>query len=371
MTEPQPRVQRLLDDLTAGGRETGLQLTAYLDGERVIDAWSGLADPATGRPVDGDTLFTVFSVSKGITATALHILAERGAIADDDPIARHWPQFARHGKEGILVRHALSHTAGVPQMPAGMPIAAFLDWPGMGERITDLTPLWPPGETLAYHAMTFGWIVGGVAERADGRPFARIVAEEIAGPLGLDGLYFGVPDDALDRVATLEATPELLALPQSRIPNVVPDGAIAAETMNSAPVRRACLPGYGMIANARSLARVYAALIGAGVDGIRLVSPERMRAATTLQVDAIDAGSGERGCFALGYGLGGPDSAAGPRRSAFGHSGYGGAHAFADPDCGLAAALTKNRLVAHDRGTGTTWEIFQEVRAALGIPNAL
>src|SRR5262249_44695542 len=151
-----------------------------------------------------DTLFTVYSVSKGITATVLHVLAEHGKIAYDDPIAEHWPEFAQNGKDGVLIRHALSHTSGIPQMPPGTSFDDVLDWPGMCNRVAALIPLWPAGETLCYHAMTYGWIVGGVAERADGRPFTQIVDEELVQPLNLNGLFFGVPTADLGRGPSME-----------------------------------------------------------------------------------------------------------------------------------------------------------------------
>jgi CubicO group peptidase (beta-lactamase class C family) len=324
----------------------------------------------SGKPVDPGTLFTVYSTSKGIAATAVHILAEQGKITYHDSIARHWPEFGRQGKNGVLVRHALSHTAGLPKLPPGTTDDDVTDWVAMCQRVAVLAPLWPPGQQLAYHALTYGWIVGGVAERADGRPFPRIVADELAAPLGLDGLYFGVPEDALDRVATLVEAPDLLSAPPGPIPDAAPPGSLSAGQMNRAEVRRACLPAYGLCANARSLARVYAALIGDGVDGIRLLPPERVRQATALQVEGIDAVGGQPQRFALGYSLGGPDSAAGPRRTAFGHRGYGGAYAFADPDYGLAVGLTKNRLVLNVPNQDSTWRILHAVRESLGIPDA-
>lgn len=112
MADAQAAVQAVLDELVERDQERGLQVAAYLDGELVVDAWSGIADPATGREVDGDTLFTVFSTTKGFTATVIHLLAERGLLDYDTPIARYWPEFAAHGKAGITVRHALTHTAG-------------------------------------------------------------------------------------------------------------------------------------------------------------------------------------------------------------------------------------------------------------------
>src|ERR687898_834281 len=179
----QRSTQQLLDDLVGSGAELGLQVAAYHHGALVVDAWAGIADPATGTPVDRDTLFTVYSVSKGITATAVHILAERGTLAYEDPIARHWPEFGRHGKAGIHLRHALSHTAGLPQMPPGYGSYEVTDWSAMCDRI--------------------------------------------ATPLALNGLYFGVPASELSRVATLVEAPEPpgAAWPEPRIPDIVPDEA--------------------------------------------------------------------------------------------------------------------------------------------------
>ena len=292
MADPQATIQALLDDLVASGEERGLQVAVYHRGDLVVDAWAGIADAATGTPVTPETLFTVYSVSKGITATALHILAEQGKIAYDDPIAKHWPEFATNGKADILVRHALSHVAGVPQVPSGTTFDDVLEWSAMCDRVAALTPLWPAGETLCYHALTYGWILGGVAERADGRPFPRIVAEEIAQPLNLNGLYFGVPASELDRVATLEEQPALRDADPGAIPNIAPPGSIGDAQMNRPEIRQACLPAYGLCTTARSLARVYASLIGDGVDGVRLLPPDRVRQATTLEVEGLDASGG-------------------------------------------------------------------------------
>jgi CubicO group peptidase (beta-lactamase class C family) len=370
MADPQTTIQTMLDEYVASGEETGLQVAVYHHGDLVVDAWAGVADPASDAPVTPDTLFTVYSVSKGVTATVLHILADQGKIGYDEPIAKHWPEFSQHGKERTLVRHALSHLSGIPRMPPGASHGDVLDWAGMCDRVAALKPLWPAGETLCYHALTYGWIVGGVAERADGRPFTRIFEEELVQPLGLTGLFFGVPAAELGRAATMQESQELLDQPPGAIPDIIPAGAIGDAQMNRTEVRQACLPAYGLCANARSLAKVYASLIGDVGDGTRrLLPPDRVRRATTLQVDAVDAGSGDTNRFGLGYGLGGPDSSMGPRPSAFGHGGYGGAYGYADPEYGLAVGLTKNRLVVNDVGVGSTWHILRAIRASLGIPD--
>ncbi len=369
MADPQTTIQTMLDEYVASGEETGLQVAVYHHGNLVVDAVAGVADKTTGSPVTPDTLFTVYSVSKGVAATALHILAEQGKIGYDDPIAKHWPEFAQNGKDGALVRHALSHRTGIPHLPPGADLDTVTDWEGMCDRVAANTPLWAPGETLCYHALTYGWIVGGVAERADGRPFPRIVDEELVQPLNLNGLYFGVPTSELDRVAILEEAPELLVPEPGAIPDIAPEGSLSDAQMNRPEIRQSCLPGYGLCTTARSLAKLYASLIGDGVDGVRLLPPDRVRQATTLEVDDLDASGGFPLRFALGYGLGGPDSATGSRPTAFGHGGYGGAHGYADPDYNLAVGLTKNRLVVNEPGIGATWHILKAIRASLGIPD--
>jgi CubicO group peptidase (beta-lactamase class C family) len=139
--------------------------------------------------------------------------------------------------------------------------------------------------------------------------------------------------------------------------------------MNRPEIRQACLPAYGLCTTARSLARVYASLIDDGVGGVRLLPSDRVRRATTLEVEGLDASDGSPLRFALGYSLGGPDSAKGTRPSAFGHGGYGGAYSYADPDFGLAVGLTKNRLAVDEPGIDATWQILRAVRASLGVPN--
>ena len=355
MTDVQNAVQTVLDDLVASGAEQGLQVAAYLDGECVVDAWAGVADPSTNRPVDGDTLFTIFSCGKGVTATAMHLLAERGLFDYDDPIATYWPEFAANGKAGITVRHALTHTAGLAEMPPG---ARMTDWEGMCTAIAAMAPQWEPGTQSGYHALTFGWILGELARRVDGRPFERIVAEDICAPLGITDLYFGIPDGVEARIAPLENDPATTEGAAARTP----------EVFNSPSVRRAVIPAGGGIANARALARHYAALISDGVDGVRLLPPERVQVATALQVEGLDIILGVQARKGLGYFLGRPTSPMGERVTAFGHSGHGGSIGFADPDSGFTFALMKNRLVFPPPGEGTANKVADAARAALGIP---
>ncbi len=376
MADINERVTAALEELIASGVESGLQVAAYHHGELVVDTWAGLADVESGRPVDGGTLFTSFSCTKGVTATAVHILVERGVISYDEPIAAHWPEFARRGKQHATIRHALTHRVGVPHMPDGVTPESMSDWDGMCEAIAALEPLWEPGARTGYHAYTFGWILGEVIRRADGRPINQFVQEEICAPLGLDGIHLGIDDATEPRVATLVDGPRPAdapaAPPDALIARAIPPAVgILAEPYNNPVVRRAALPAHGGLMNARSLARLYAALAGGGeLDGARILPADRVRTATRLQTDDLDLAIQQPVRKALGYFQSGAISAMGPRMTAFGHPGAGGAIGFADPEHEFAFALTKSSLVAGaEPGASAAEVVGALVRRELGFPD--
>jgi CubicO group peptidase (beta-lactamase class C family) len=361
-TEAQVRVQRLLDNLVATNASSGVQVAAYYQGKLVVDAWAGEADPATGRLVDGETLFPVFSTGKGLTATAIHRLVERGVLAYDDPIARHWPEFAAHGKGAITLRQALNHSAGMPQMPLNFSMADTCDWKGMCRAIAAMPPIVEPGSRTIYHAITYGWLVGETASRADGRSFPQILDEEVSKPLGLSGAFIGIPDCVADLVTPIES----VAKPVD--PNVVPPPITAPDPigersipayvkpleawLSRADVQRACIPASNAIMNARSVAKHYAALVGDGVDGQRLITHASLEEA--LRATGPDPRKG------LGYGLYGPDS---DPSASFGHGGYGGSQGFGDRRANFSFALARRRM--SDPGSADL--VAAEIRSALGI----
>jgi CubicO group peptidase (beta-lactamase class C family) len=334
-----------------------------------------VADEASGRPVDGDTLFTSWSTTKGFVATCVHILADRGTLDYDDSIARYWPEFAANGKGAATVRHALTHSAGVPQMPDGVTPELMTDWDGMCAAIAALPPLWQPGTKTGYHAWTFGWILGEVIRRVDGRPIARFAREELCDPLGIEGFYLGIPDAVEPRVATLRQDERHLRDSQTLgglMRQAAPPDVTTAAVVNRPDVRRAAIPGGGGIMNARAIARHYAMLAGFGeLDGVRLLSPERIDIIRALQTDALDETGQVRARKGLGYFLGGPEDAggsitAGPTGREFGHGGNGGSYGFADPERGLAFGLTKNLmrggLTAREM---TAFKLAEAIRARL------
>lgn len=367
------RVRDVLDALVRDTPEVGLQVAAYLDGELVVDAWAGMADPATGRPVDGDTLFMLSSTTKGVTATCMHVCAERHGLRYDMPIAEVWPDFAAHGKDKATLRHALCHQTGVPQTPVGYTPDWLPDWDRMCRGIADLEPMFPPGARTAYHSLNFGYIIGEILRRVDGRPIARFLAEEICAPLGIDGAFLGVPDSELHRVARLVDAP---AQPPDYLARMVgePAGCAVATVFNRREVLQASIPGSGGVFSARGLARHYAMLAGFGaLDGVRILPAARIRAAIELQSFEMDEIYHVRTRRALGYRLG---ADTGPLASpaAFGHIGGGGSFGYADPGRRLAVGFAKNyfvyrtAIVTPDRPPPSAAQcVMQAVFEALGL----
>lgn len=362
------RVQRLLDGLVEASAEVGVQVAAYVDGELAVDAWAGVADEATGRPVDGETLFTSWSTTKGFVATCLHILADRGRVDYDAPVATYWPEFAANGKEAVTVRHALTHMAGIPQLPDGVTPEMMTDWDAMCVAIAGHAPLWTPGTKRAYHAWTFGWIIGEIIHRVDGRPLAQFAREELCQPLGIDDFYLGIPNAAEPRVAPLRQDARHLAASTQLSElglRAMPPHVTSAEVINRPDVRRASIPGGGGIMNARAIARHYAMLAGYGmVNHTRILSAERIDLIRAPH-DAEDEMFGGSTRFGLGYQLAGePDKgdapAMGNSGGAFGHGGNGGSLGFADPARKLGFGLTKNLMKAEDDPTKATAYIVAE-----------
>ena len=370
-------VQAVLDRLVAEGREIGIQICAWQGEEQIVDCWAGVADAATGRPVDADTLFNVFSVSKAVSATAVHIQVERGLIDYDSPVAAYWPEFAQAGKSDVLVRHVLSHVSGVLRMPPDVTPERMTDWDWMCRRIAEMPGAYPSGSRSSYQSMTFGWLVGEMVRRTDPkrRPFGQFVREEIAEPLGATDLWLGIPDAAEPRVATLDAVAvyvapdgNMMREAQPTIVDLMPD------PFERPDVRRACIPAVGGIFNARSEARFWAMLANGGqLNGVRLLSEERVGSFAAPRPHFEDADPVFFGMVVpigwAGYWLGGgenPPVAAPRSMRALCHPGMGGSIGWADPDLKLAVAFCHNRMFdTRDIGEDSRTLIGDTIRAAL------
>lgn len=335
MPDLQKRIQTMLRGAVETGRENGIQVAVYHKGKLVVDAWAGTIGPASSLPVTGDTLFPVFSCGKAVASTVIHILAERGLLDYDALVARYWPEFAQNGKEGITLRHVLAHTSGLPQMPDGIGLKDSADWDTMCGAISRMKPISKPGERQEYHAISFSWLVGEPARRVTGRSFPQLIKDEICRPLKRNDIFIGLPDDVAAPVAILAEPDAKPLLPNPSGADTIPVWIQPLHAwMNREDARRACVPGSNGIASARGLAAHYAALLPEGLNGVRLISPERLALALEPQPPSDLEGYAPRG---LGYALAGNYPQTG-----FGHGGYGGANGFADPQTGLAAGITKN-----------------------------
>lgn len=363
-------VQALLDRLVADGREIGVQVAAWLGERQIVDAWAGIADPASGRAVDGDTLFNVFSVSKAVTAVAVHLQAERGLIDYDAPLADYWPDFAQAGKDAVTVRQVLSHVSGVYRMPPDVTPELMTNWDWVTRRIAEMPASYPPGSRSSYQSLTFGWMLGEIVRRTDPkrRPFGQFVREEIAEPIGAADLWLGIPDAAEPRIATLDDVAVYVAPDGNAMREANPIQVdLMPDPFERPYVRRACIPAVGGIFTARSCARFWAMLANGGtLGGVRLLSAERVASFSAPRPHFDDADPvffGMKVPIAWsGFWLGGAEAppVSAPRdMRALCHPGMGGSIGWADPDSRLAVAFCHNRMF-------DTVDIAEDSRTMIG-----
>ncbi len=330
-------------------QEIGASFAAFRDGQCVVDLWGGHADRAKTKAWTRDTLANVWSSTKGITATAVAICVERGLLAYEDRVAKHWPDFAQSGKENITLAQVMSHQAGLPGFAASTRVEDQWDWQSCCTKLARQTPAWEPGTATSYHAMTYGWLAGEIVRRAAGKTIGRFVAEEIAGPLGAP-LFIGLPEWAEPRAAEMappKRLPDMAALP---IPDAARMALINPEQDPEAPNRRAWraaeIPAANGQASALGLARLYAALSSGGaLEGARILSGASIKRMTAPATNSKrqDMFLGFVDNWGMGVALNAP-GIYGPNPRAFGHSGWGGSFGCADPDAKVSIGYVCNQM---------------------------
>jgi CubicO group peptidase (beta-lactamase class C family) len=336
--------------------DVGAAVCVYLDGVRVVDCWGGHADAARTRPFGPDTIVSVASTTKGMVALCAHMLAERGKLDLDAPVARYWPDFAAAGKQDIPVRWLLSHRAGLPAIRRTLPAAALFDWTAMTAALAETAPWWTPGERHGYHAVTYGHLVGEVIRRVDGRTVGAFLRDEVTGPLRAD-FFIGVREEADGRAAEVLPPPPpgeptiwdtLLADPESVSGRTFLNPPRPLGLVNTRAWRAAEIPGANGHTSARGVARIYAALARGGeLEGVRLLAPGTIEGAIVEQSRGRDAVLTLPTRFATGFMLGMPGGIfnCGPGRRTFGHPGHGGSIGFADPDARVGFGYVTNQYV--------------------------
>jgi CubicO group peptidase (beta-lactamase class C family) len=390
----EPVADAFLSNFEGPVPEAGAACAVYVDGRPVVDIWAGIAD-TTGSPWDRDTIAPVASTTKGMVGVALNLLAQRGSIDLDAPVAAYWPEFAAAGKEDLPVRMLVNHQAGLPYWDEPVTYSEFLEGVVPVERLAAQRPVWEPGTAFGYHAITYGWLAGEVIRRVTGLSVGQFFAREVVEPLSLRA-WIGLPDAEQGHVAESFALPE--PAPGASAPTHPLMGALvemgtlmadpsshtrrAFDLSGSLPLappsepdpeeerafRRAELAGIGGLCDARSLARMYGACL-TEVDGVRLLDDDTVRDATKPQnEEGPDLVVRWPTVWGTGFML--PSAATSmitPR--SFGYPGTGGSAGFADPATRASFGYVCNRMGPTAFLDPRKPTILAALRRVLGVSN--
>ncbi|MGW7339680.1 serine hydrolase domain-containing protein [Streptomyces sp. NPDC054808] len=364
-------VAALLSENLDEGEELGASIAVLVDGEPVVDLWGGWADQDRTAPWRRDTITNVWSCTKTVTSLAALLLVERGLLDVDAPVARYWAEFAARGKEGVLVRHLLSHTSGVSGWDRPVTVADVLDVPTSTARLAAQAPWWPPGSASGYQLLNYGHLVGELVRRTDGRTLGRFVAEEITGPLGAD-FHIGLADSEFGRVADVVPPPFRVSDLAGADPNGVAvktfTGPLGGAEESWRPEwRRAEIGAANGHGNARALARIHSVIAcGGTLDGVQLLSPRTIDLIFEQQTDGPDLVLGAHLRFGLGFGLPSPAVPYLPQRRICFWTGWGGSVVVIDTERKATISYVMNRMGTGLLGDDRTTQYVNAAFAALG-----
>ena len=331
----------------ASGEDVGASFCATLEGETVADLWGGWADEARTRPWERDTIVNVYSTTKTMTALTALLLADRGVLDFDAPVARYWPEFAANGKERIKVSHVMSHAAGLSGWKEPIRREDIYDWDKVTALLAAQAPFWEPGTACGYHAITQGFLVGEVVRRITGRSLGTVFREEIAEPLGAD-FHIGLPESEDGRVADLIPPPAGSSIEDTAASelakNMATNPGIDPLDTRTRAWRAAEIPAAGGHGNARSIAEVHALLANGGVaKGKRLMSEAGCRRALELQIEGTDLALGVPARYGMGFGLP-SEFLPMPNPNTLFWGGYGGSLAIIDMDARVSLGYAMNKM---------------------------
>jgi CubicO group peptidase (beta-lactamase class C family) len=329
----------------AAGEELGARFTLVEAGEVVLDLWAGHADRARTKPFDEQTLTPIFSSTKAIAALLIARLVDQDRLSYEQTVASVWPEFAQAGKGAITVEQLMSHQGGLSGFPDPMEPAEWFDWDAICAKLAAMAPLWPPGTASGYHPVTFGYLAGEIFRRVAGRTMGTALREDLGKPFDLD-LWIGLPDSEFGRVADLQR------------PNALPDFGHLNEPTRAAFLtpwsspggrgqaewRRAEIPSANGHATALALARLMGALANDGwLDGEVILSPALIGEVARQRIRGQDLVLPFEMSWGAGFMRNETIHPWGPGDQTFGHSGWGGSCAFADPERKLAGAYVMNK----------------------------
>lgn len=325
--------------------ELGADVAVIVGGDLVVELWAGAAEAARTQPWERDTITNIWSATKGVAAICFAMIVDRGLASYEDKVSRYWPEFAAEGKTDVTIGMLLSHQAGVCGFTTPATLEDLLAGEPAAQRLAAQAPFWPPGTAAGYHGMSHGVLATALLRRIEGRTIKQFVAEEIAGPFNLD-VSIGVRPQDQGRVAEMAPVPALDASmmdPTGARYSVLANPATPGSLSNNAAWRAADLPSANGYSNGRALAELYGLLLHSRAGGKVLVGPDALREATRPRFEGVDLVKGDFTRWAAGFWLN-PGELYGPNLEAFGHSGWGGTFAFADPVADLTMGYTMNRM---------------------------
>jgi CubicO group peptidase (beta-lactamase class C family) len=327
--------------------EIGAAVCVYQDGRKVVDLWGGHKDIERTVPWAADTIIIMNSLAKSMCALCIHILIDRGHVEFDAPVARYWPEFGKVGKQGVLVRHVLSHTCGVIYCDHAPP-GSWFDWDVHIHAIEQQEPAWEPGTNGAYNSINIGFILGEIVRRVTGKSVGAFLRTEVSERLGAD-YHIGLRPDEIARVSDLHPNPKnsffkIAADPSTPLGRAFRSAPKIGYFQNCREIREREVASFGGHGSARGMARIYAALAGnGGIDGVRILSPAAVERASQL-VWEHDCMMTQRR-LRMGYGFMHNETGTvpmGANMAAFGHTGTGGAFAWCDRDRNMSFAYCTN-----------------------------
>jgi CubicO group peptidase (beta-lactamase class C family) len=358
--------------------DVGASVALVHHGQLIVDLWGGHLDVERTRPWREDTIINVWSTTKTMSCLSLLVLASRGLVDVDAPVEQYWPEFGQQGKADVLVRHLLSHTAGLPGWSSRLGSTDLYDWDLVTGLLAEQATWWQPGWRSGYHAVSQGNLVGEVVRLVDGRSVGRFFAEEIAAPSGAD-FHIGTGPEHDHRVARVIPAPPLVfgsadgsvTPDRDSIPYRAANPRLVAEQSWDVEWRRAEIPAAGGHGNARSVALAQSAVSNGGrVNDVELLAPSVIDRIFDVQAAGRDLVLGIGVTFGVGYGLNSPKNPISPNPRVCYWGGWGGSLVVNDVDAGFTMAYVMNRMgegtVGDDRAHGILREVYASLDAAAG-----
>ena len=349
----------------ADGLEHGASVAVMLHGKLLVDLWGGHSDHAKTKPWARDTIANVWSATKGVMATSVAMMVERGKLAYDKPIADIWPEFAVNGKERITLNDVMSHTSGLNGSAVPISEEQLCTWTPYVNALAAMKPNWNPGEHCAYHALSYGHLTGEPLRRAAGKSVGQFVRDEIAGPLGID-FFIGVPEAQDHRCAEMIAGAGCNDWLQLVLSSPFPQGCKNPTPVATSPHHRrwraAEIPGGNGHGDARALASIYGNICGSNS---KLLSSKGREAASRVRFRGLDESFASPTCWGAGFRLEDDEYGTKAPKQTIGHGGWGGTIAFGDPEARLGFAYVTNNMRGFDGLDPRRQRLVEAVYAAL------